>query len=90
MADIDFERSHSLDTEEARQAVEQVAQQLEDDLGGDYHWTDDRLHFEGQGATGHIDVEAEAIHVAINLSAFLRPMKDRVQTEAEEYLDQHL
>ncbi len=90
MSDIDFERSHSLNPAEARQAVEQVAQQLEEDLGGDYHWTDDRLHFEGQGTNGHIDVEADAIQVAINLSAFLRPMKDRVQAEAEEYLDQHL
>lgn len=90
MADIDFERSHSLDAEDARQAVEQVAQQLEEDLGGSYHWTDDRLHFEGQGATGHIDVGPDAVHVAITLSAFLRPMKGRVQSEAEQYLDRHL
>lgn len=90
MADIDFERPHSLNTQEARQAVEQVAQQLEEELGGEYHWTDDRLHFEGQGASGHIDVETEVIHVAINLSAFLQPMKGRVQAEAEQYLDSHL
>lgn len=90
MADIDFEHSHSLSIQEAREAVERVAQNLEDDLGGDYHWTDDRLHFEGQGASGHIDVEPEVVRVAIELSAFLKPMQGRVQGEAEKYLDQHL
>jgi len=90
MADIDITHSHSLGLEDGRAAVGRVAQKLEQELGVDAQWTGNTLQFDGQGADGHIKVEAEAVHVAINLSAFLQPMRGRVKTEAEAYLDRHL
>ena len=90
MADINIIRSHSLGLDEGRAAVERVAQNLEDELGVDYQWAENTLQFDGQGADGHIEVESDAVHVAINLSAFLQPMRSRVQSEAEDHLDRHL
>ncbi|WP_208425933.1 MULTISPECIES: polyhydroxyalkanoic acid system family protein [Salinibacter] len=90
MADIDITRSHSLGRDDGRAAVGRVADKLETELGVDAEWTGDTLQFSGQGADGHIEVEADAVHVAINLSAFLQPMRSRVQAEAEDYLDQSL
>lgn len=90
MADINITRSHSLDLDEARAAVERVAKNLEDELGVDYQWTENTLQFDGQGGDGHIEVGAGAVHVAINLSAFLQPVRGRVKAEAENYLDRHL
>jgi len=90
MADIDITRSHSLGLDAGRTVVSTVAEKLKAKLGVDAEWTDNTLHFDGQGADGHIEVEAEAVHVAINLSAFLQPMQSRVKSEAEEYLDQAL
>lgn len=90
MADIDITRSHALGLDEGRTAVEQVAQELEDELGVTYHWDDSTLRFEGGGADGHIEIDTDVIRVAINLSLFLQPMRDRVETEAEDYLDRHL
>ena len=90
MADIDITHSHSLGLDDGRTAVGHVAQKLEDKLGVDAQWNDNTLQFDGQGADGHIEVEANAVHVAINLSAFLMPMRSRVKSEAEDYLDRHL
>ena len=90
MADINIIRSHSLGLDEGRAAIERVAQNLEDELGVDYQWAENTLQFDGQGADGHIEVESDAVHVAINLSAFLQPMRSRVKSEAEDHLDRHL
>ena len=90
MADIDITRSHSLGLDGGRAAVERVAEKLETELGVDAEWTGDTLQFSGQGADGHIEVEADAVHVVITLSVFLQPMRSRVEAEAEEYLDRAL
>jgi len=90
MADIDITRSHSLGLDDARAAVGHVAEKLEAELGVDAEWTDNTLQFSGQGADGHIEVEADAVHAVINLSAFLQPMQGRVKSEAEKYLDRYL
>ena len=90
MADINITRGHSLGLDDGRTAVGQVAQKLESKLGVNSEWAGNILRFDGQGADGHIEVEAEAVHVAINLSPFLLPMRGRVESEAESYLDRHL
>jgi putative polyhydroxyalkanoate system protein len=91
MADIELTRSHSMGLDGGRDAVEDVAQQLELDLGVQYEWDDDQtLLFKGQGAEGQIDVHADAIRILINLSAFLQPMKGTLEKEAGNYLDQYL
>lgn len=90
MADIELTRSHSKGLDVGRAAVERVAQQLESDLEVDYQWDDDTLRFDGAGADGTIEVEADAVQVAINLSAFLRPLQSRIKDEAAEYLDRYL
>ncbi|MFO8099336.1 MAG: polyhydroxyalkanoic acid system family protein [Salinibacter sp.] len=89
MADIDLTRSHSLGLADGRDAVERVAEQLENDLGVQYEWANNTLHFDGQGADGSIEVGHETVHILINLSAFLRPLRSRVKAEAEGYLDRH-
>lgn len=89
MADIELTRSHSLGLEDGRQAVERVAQRLENDIGVEYEWNGDTLLFDGQGADGKIAVEDDAVEVLINLSVFLRPMQSQLKAEAERYLDQH-
>jgi len=90
MADINITRTHSLGLDDGRTAVGHVAQKLESELGVEAEWTGNILQFDGQGADGHIEVEAGSVHVAINLSPFLQPMQGRVKSEAEDYLDRHL
>jgi putative polyhydroxyalkanoate system protein len=90
MADIELTRAHSMGLDGGREAVEQVAQQLETDLGVQYQWEDDALLFEGQGAEGRIDVAADAVTILIDLGAFLQPMQGRLEEEAGRYLDEYL
>lgn len=90
MPDIELTRSHSLGLDDGRNAVERVAQQLEDDIGVDYEWDDNTLHFDGDAADGRIEVEADTVEILVNLSAFLRPMQSQLKAEAERYLDRHL
>jgi putative polyhydroxyalkanoate system protein len=90
MANIEITRSHSLGLDGGREAVERVAQKLEDDIGVDYKWDENTLRFDGQVADGQIDVAADTVEILINLSAFLRPMQSQVKAEAEKYLDHHL
>lgn len=90
MADINITRSHSLGIAEGRAAVERVAGQLEDELGVTYQWTDNTLHFDGEGADGFIEVHEERVEVEIDLPLFLQPLRSRVKSEAEGYLDRHL
>lgn len=90
MPDIELKRSHTRGLDGGREVVEQVAQQLKTDLGIDYQWNGDTLLIEGQGADGKIEVAEETIQILINLSAFLKPVKGRVKSEAEKYLDRVL
>lgn len=91
MADIEITRSHSMGLDGGRNAVNNVAEKLEGDLGVQYEWDDDKtLHFEGQGAEGRIDVRADTVRILINLSAFLQPMSGQLEKEAGKYLDEHL
>jgi putative polyhydroxyalkanoate system protein len=90
MADIELTRSHSLGRDEGREAVERVAEQFKTDLGLDYQWQNDTLHFSGQGADGRIEVAPDTVEILINLSAFLQPMRGRLEKEADRYLDRYL
>lgn len=91
MANIELTRSHAMGMSGGRDAVENVAQKLETELGVQYEWDDDQtLLFKGQGAEGQIDVRAETVRVLIDISAFLRPMQGTLKKEAGKYLDEYL
>lgn len=90
MADIDLSRSHALGLDGAREAVEHVAEDLEDDLDLTHRWEGDTLHFKGSGADGRIHVTSDRVTVAIDLNFFLRTLRSRIRSAAERYLDQHL
>lgn len=90
MAQIEIRRSHSLGLEQARQAVDAVARQLQADLQARHHWQGDRLEFDCTGAHGHIVVAADAVSVAVSLSWLLTPAKGRIERSIAEYLDRYL
>lgn len=90
MADIEVTRSHALGKEDARQAVERVARDLQQTLHFERDWQDDTLHFQRSGAEGRIIVRDEAVEVNIDLGFLLKPMRGQVKREAERLLDRHL
>ncbi len=87
---IEISREHSLDPEQIRTRVEQVAEGMKDKLSMDYHWQGDQLNFSRRGAEGHILVEARQIHLKLELGVMFRALEGGIREAVEKKLDQAL
>ena len=90
MAEIIIRRAHHLAPEEARQAVQAVAEKLKGELNASYHWQGDQLNFECTGAKGFVALEPDAICVSVHLSWLLSAARGRVEQAIEGYLAESL
>ena len=90
MATIDITRTHALGKERAREVAELVAERLKDKISATYHWVGDDLRFERSGAKGRIAVTATEVRIEIDLSMILRPLKGKIESKANQYLDEYL
>lgn len=90
MASIEIRRAHALGMQQAKLAVDTVAQQLHKDLQARSHWQGDSLRFECPGAHGHIEVTHDAVCVSVSLSWLLSAAKGRITKSIEETLDRYL
>lgn len=88
MAAIEVTRQHRLGLEGARQAVQTVAERLQDDLNARHSWSGDTLNFACPGAEGHINVTATGIRVSVDLSWLLKPARGRIERSINDYLDE--
>lgn len=89
MADIHIEKKHTLGKEAARNAVEDVARQIQKNLQITYAWDGDTLKFERPGANGVIAVTDAAVTVDIQLGMILSPFRGMVEQQVESYLDKY-
>lgn len=87
MSVIDVRRSHSMDHEHAREAAENLAQDLSKKFDVNYEWDGDLLKFHRSGVKGHLDISPSELHVHLELGMMLRPFKGRVEEEIHNELD---
>ncbi len=86
---IRMSRAHQLPREQARQIVDRVARELQQDLGLSYTWENNLLRFQRMGIQGHIEVLADCIEVFIQKS-FLVPISEHwLKEQVTQYLDRH-
>jgi putative polyhydroxyalkanoate system protein len=90
MATIDIRRTHALGLEKAREAAEAVAKRLQDKVEAKWRWVGDEIVFERTGAKGRIAVTPSSVHVEIDLSFVLRPLKGKLEQKANQYLDEYV
>lgn len=90
MASIHLSRVHALGKEQARNIAEQIARQLKNDLQASYRWNGDSLDFTCPGASGCIKIAETMVEVLVDLSFLLRPIKDKIEREVNQQLDQLL
>ena len=90
MAQIALSHAHAMSKADAKTAVERVGSDLEDRLDATSRWDGDTLRFERSGASGQIDVRESEVDVAIDLSWWVPVSTDRVRSEAEALLEEHL
>lgn len=86
MSGIDIRHPHSLPMDQARQAVEQVAQKLSERFEVACDWQDDTLHFSRAGVTGRIALEPRQLHVTATLGFLLSAMKGPIEAEIRRVL----
>ena len=87
---IVIRRNHSLDRENVRNRVEDVAREMKQNLNVTYQWQGDRLTFERLGAHGHIHLNGDEVEVKVIRNSFL-PISERwLKDKIHEYLDHHL
>ena len=90
MATIDITKKHTKTREEARAAAEQVANRLKDKLEATWRWSGEEIVFERTGAKGRIVIGDGVVRVEIDLAFVLRPLKGKVESKAQQYLDEYL
>lgn len=87
MSVIDISRRHTLDHDHALKAADDLAQSLSQRFDVDYQWEGEKLRFKRSGAKGEMTVNADIIHVRLELGLMLRPFKARIEKEIHDQLD---
>lgn len=88
MSSIDIRRRHSRSPEEARAAVERIAEHIAEKFDVQYGWNGSVLDFSRAGVDGHIALEKDQIHVYARLGLFLGMLKGPIEAEIHRYLDE--
>lgn len=88
MSSIDIRHPHSLAPEEARQAVQHIAESLAQRFGVDYGWQGDTLGFKRSGVDGHVHLEPGAVRVTAQLGFLFGAMKGTIEHEIRKVLSE--
>ncbi len=86
MSKIHVKYKHSLDPEETRKRVEEIAKDLKKEYKMDYAWKGDRLLFRRSGAAGNLDLGDGFIELNIKLGTVLAPLKGKIEKTIKRYI----
>ena len=90
MSDIHIVRRHHLTLAEAKQVVQEAA----DDLAAEYEleseWQGNTLHFSRSGVDGTMTVKASEIELEVKLGFLLRAFRGNFESHIERHLGQRL
>ena len=80
---------HSMPTEDAQQAADELAGDLGEKFEIDYGWDGDHIHFERPGLNGTITVRENEIRIKATLGLMLILLKPVIEDEITQYLENH-
>ncbi|WP_133478387.1 polyhydroxyalkanoic acid system family protein [Cognatilysobacter segetis] len=86
MATIDIRHTHSLAPDQARQAVQHIADTLAQRFGVEHGWQGDSLMFNRSGVDGRVHLEPDAVRVTAELGFLLGAMKGTIESEIRRVL----
>jgi putative polyhydroxyalkanoate system protein len=87
MADIDIRRPHSLGMRAAREAADQMAEDLGRKFGLSGGWTGNTHHFDRPGVTGSLHLTENELHLTVKLGLLLKMMRGPLETAILRELD---
>lgn len=94
MADISVRRTHGMELDDAKQKVESIVDEVQDEfssLVNKIDWSNDKSHAEvtGKGFSGQFEVDEDEVSVDINLKMFARPFKGKVKSRIDSRMDEY-
>lgn len=88
MSNIDIRHPHSLAPEQARDAVQRIAESLAERFGVSYAWQGDDLRFERSGIDGRVSLQPGALQVTAKLGFLFGAMKGTIEHEIRRVLEE--
>jgi putative polyhydroxyalkanoate system protein len=88
MSNIDIHHTHSLSPDQARQAVQEVAEKLSARFGLACDWCGDHLEFSTSGVDGRIALAPQQVHVTARLGLLMSAFKGPIEAEIRRVLDE--
>jgi len=89
MSHIDMRARHTMPTEDAQHAADELARDLAEKFEIDYGWDGDHIHFERPGVHGMITVRENEIRIKAVLGLMLIFLKPVIEDEITQYLESH-
>lgn len=86
MATIDIRHPHGLAPEQARQAVQRIAETLAERFGVEHAWDGNALMFNRSGVDGRVHLEPGAVRVTAELGFLFGAMKGTIESEIRRVL----
>ncbi|MDJ0657498.1 MAG: polyhydroxyalkanoic acid system family protein [Xanthomonadales bacterium] len=90
MAIIEIQRAHSSGLSGARDAANNVAEDMRDSYGVNYEWDDDVLVFHHPAVKGQIEIFEEEIQIYAKLSFMFVPFRSSFERHIHQHLDEKL
>lgn len=87
MADIDIQRQHCLEHEEAKKAAEDIAQRLKNEFELQYAWRGDCIVFQRSGVKGQMEVASNHVRVQAKLGLALKLFRGKFESEINRFMD---
>ena len=90
MSTIDIRHAHPLSADQARSAIDRVAQKLQDKFDVATRWEGQTLRFARAGVDGAIELLDNEVRVTAELGFLLSAMKGMVESEIVRVLGEQL
>jgi putative polyhydroxyalkanoate system protein len=88
MPKVEISQHHKVTADEARKRIDSLNKDLGDKYGLSSHWhSDTEAHVERTGAKGTIRVEANRVHVLLDLSFAMSPLKGTIEKRIKDELE---
>ncbi|MFK7966399.1 MAG: polyhydroxyalkanoic acid system family protein [Burkholderiaceae bacterium] len=89
MANLKFERAHTMGLDGARGAAERVATEMADNYDFNNEWQGNVLHFKRSGVKGTLSIEDERIELNAKLGVLLAAFAPKIQAQLDQNFDQY-
>lgn len=92
MVTIQINHSHAMEPQELRDAVDEMARELQESLDLEYQWSEsgDEVTFSRRGASGRLLLGGEEVRIELSLGTMLRSMKGKIEKRIRAHLEENL